>query len=78
MLCEVWNVNDTPHEKNTRRRLEETISDVDDIQEWVGFEQEYTLFQNGKPLDAKIGEEPNHKEITIVVETLVITFQGNI
>ena len=50
VLCEVWNVNDTPHEKNTRRRLEETISDVDDIQEWVGFEQEYTLFQNGKPL----------------------------
>ena len=50
VLCEVWNVNDTPHEKNTRRRLEETISDVGDIQEWVGFEQEYTLFQNGKPL----------------------------
>ena len=50
VLCEVWNVNDTPHEKNSRRRLEETISDVDDIQEWVGFEQEYTLFQNGKPL----------------------------
>ena len=50
VLCEVLNVNDTPHEKNTRRRLEETISDVGDIQEWVGFEQEYTLFQNGKPL----------------------------
>ena len=50
VLCEVWNVNDTPHEKNTRRRLDEIISDVGDIQEWVGFEQEYTLFQNGKPL----------------------------
>ena len=50
VLCEVYNVNDTPHETNTRRRLEKTISDVDDIQEWVGFEQEYTLFQNGKPL----------------------------
>ena len=46
VLCEVWNVNDAPHEKNTRRRLEETISDIDgDIEEWVGFEQEYTLFK---------------------------------
>ena len=44
VLCEVYNVNDTPHETNTRRRLDEIISDVDDIEEWVGFEQEYTLF----------------------------------
>ena len=58
VLCEVWNVNDTPHEKNTRRRLDEIISDVGDIQEWVGFEQEYTLFQNGKPLGWPSNGEP--------------------
>ena len=28
VLCEVWNTDDTPHETNTRRRLEEIISDV--------------------------------------------------
>jgi len=50
VLCEVYNVNDTPHETNTRRRLDEIISDVDDIQEWVGFEQEYTLLRPYGPL----------------------------
>ena len=51
ILCEVWNVDDTPHKTNTRRLLEETITDIeDDIDEWVGFEQEYTLFENGRPL----------------------------
>ena len=51
VLCEVWNVDDTPHKTNTRRLLEETITDIeDDIDEWVGFEQEYTLFENGRPL----------------------------
>ena len=51
ILCEVWNVDDTPHESNTRRLLEETLEDLEtNIDEWVGFEQEYTLYQNGKPL----------------------------
>ena len=27
VLCEVWNVNDTPHKTNTRRELEETFVD---------------------------------------------------
>ena len=58
VLCEVWNVNDTPHETNTRRRLDEIISDVDDIEEWVGFEQEYTLFENDRPLGWPPLEEP--------------------
>ena len=60
VLCEVWNVNDAPHEKNTRRRLEETISDIDgDIEEWVGFEQEYTLFKGDIPLGWVEYEEPD-------------------
>ena len=47
----MWNVDDTPHPTNTRRLLEEIITDIeDDIDEWVGFEQEYTLFENGRPL----------------------------
>ena len=48
VLCEVYNVDDTPHKSNTRRLLEETIPDG--IDEWVGFEQEYTLFKNDRPL----------------------------
>ena len=30
VLCEVFNVDDTPHETNTRRKLEETITDIED------------------------------------------------
>ena len=57
VLCEVWNVDDTPHESNTRRLLEETITD--DIDEWVGFEQEYKLFKGGKPYGwPSVGQPP--------------------
>ena len=51
VLCEVWNVDNTPHETNTRHRLDITLQYLDDdtIDEWVGFEQEYTLFENGLP-----------------------------
>ena len=48
VLCEVYNVDDTPHVSNTRNLLESTIPDG--IDEWVGYEQEYTLFKNGRPL----------------------------
>jgi len=59
VLCEVWNVDDTPHKTNTRRLLEETIADIeDDIDEWVGFEQEYTLYENGWPYGWPMLEEP--------------------
>ena len=58
VLCEVWNVNDTPHETNTRRLLEETIADLEGYyDEWVGFEQEYTLFKGPRPLGwPEVGE----------------------
>ena len=56
MLCEVYNVDDTPHKSNTRRKLEETIPNG--IDEWVGFEQEYTLFENDRPLGWPINGEP--------------------
>ena len=59
VLCEVFNVDDTPHETNTRRRLDEIISDIEnDIEEWVGFEQEYTLFENDRPLGWSSNGEP--------------------
>ena len=56
VLCEVFNVDDTPHQSNTRRLLEETIPDG--IDEWVGFEQEYTLYKDGWPLGWPPLEEP--------------------
>jgi len=58
VLCEVWNVNDTSHESNTRKLLEDTIKSAGDIDEWVGFEQEYTLYKNEKPLGWPKDGEP--------------------
>jgi len=58
----VWNVDDTPHETNTRTRLEETLVDLCyDIDEWVGFEQEYTLYdiKTKRPLGWPEVGEPN-------------------
>jgi glutamine synthetase len=61
IFCEVWNPDDTPHSTNTRRKLEETLTDIeDDIDEWVGYEQEYTLYDldTSKPLGWPVPGEP--------------------
>lgn len=51
VLCEVWNVDDTPHPTNSRYALNEQFMQLgEDPEEWVGYEQEYTLFQYGRPL----------------------------
>ena len=59
VLCEVWNVDDTPHSTNTRYLLDDTLQFVEsDIDEWFGFEQEYTLFVNETPLGWPVVGEP--------------------
>lgn len=44
VLCEVLNPDGTPHPSNTRHELE------DEEELWLGFEQEYTLVKDGRPL----------------------------
>ena len=59
VLCEVWNVDDTPHSTNTRYLLDDTLQFIEsDIDEWFGFEQEYTLFVNETPLGWPVVGEP--------------------
>ena len=48
VLCEVYNVDDTPHVSNTRSKLLNAV--INEDKEWVGFEQEYTLFNGDRPL----------------------------
>ncbi|MEM0951877.1 MAG: glutamine synthetase beta-grasp domain-containing protein [Cyanobacteria bacterium P01_H01_bin.74] len=51
VMCEVLNEDSTPHRTNTRAVLAELLSSGASKQEpWIGFEQEYTLFKNGRPL----------------------------
>jgi glutamine synthetase len=45
VLCEVINTNGKPHISNTRSLIVKEDSDL-----WFGFEQEYTIIKNGKPL----------------------------
>ena len=56
ILCEVYNVDDTPHISNTRSVLENTVNN--EIDEWVGFEQEYTLYKGDMPLGWVEYEDP--------------------
>lgn len=49
VLCEVYNVDGTPHATNTRHFLREMMGKGGKEHEiWVGFEQEYTLFQQNE------------------------------
>ena len=59
VLCEVYDVDDTPHASNTRRILEDTLISTNISSEWVGYEQEYTLFVNDTPLGWPIAGEPD-------------------
>ena len=63
VLCEVWLPEVQtylPHKTNTRHQLDVTLQYIDggDPEEWVGFEQEYTLFKDGRPLGWPPVEEP--------------------
>ena len=50
VMCEVWNVDDTPHKTNNRFELEEMCVKHSEKEPWFGMEQEYTLFKNDRPL----------------------------
>tara|TARA_R110002020_G_scaffold30746_4_gene96591 strand:- start:4843 stop:5883 length:1041 start_codon:yes stop_codon:yes gene_type:complete len=45
LLCEVLNADGTPHKSNIRAKIENNNEDL-----WFGFEQEYTLIKDGRPL----------------------------
>lgn len=50
VLCEVMNPDGTPHASNTRAKLREEMRKSTAQDPWVGFEQEFTLFKDDRPL----------------------------
>lgn len=59
VMCEVFNPDGTPHVSNTRAKLREVLDKgAVNADSWFGFEQEYTLFQDGRPLGWPEGGYP--------------------
>ncbi len=52
VMCEVMNADGTPHISNSRATI------LDDEDTWFGFEQEYFLYQDGRPLGFPEGGYP--------------------
>lgn len=50
VMCEVYEANGDPHPTNTRAKLRELVKKYSKHDPWFGIEQEYTLFQDGRPL----------------------------
>ena len=51
VFCEVLNDNRTPHKTNGRARLRKVMEAAgNNVDPWIGFEQEYTLFSGHRPL----------------------------
>jgi glutamine synthetase len=51
VLSEVYNIDGTPHKSNSRYELRKEI-ELDNflnLDPWIGFEQEFTLFRNSRP-----------------------------
>ena len=49
VMCEVLNVDMTPHESNTRADCVAVAEKFADHEAWFGIEQEYTFFKDGRP-----------------------------
>ncbi|MEM8984106.1 MAG: glutamine synthetase beta-grasp domain-containing protein [Pseudomonadota bacterium] len=59
VLCEVLNPDGSPHASNQRAVLQDAIRRAGgDLQPWLGFEQEYTLFRSGRPLGFPVNGYP--------------------
>ncbi len=58
VLCEVLNVDGTPHRTNTRAPLREVAARHADAEPWFGIEQEYTMFRHNRPLGWPEGGYP--------------------
>ena len=51
VLCEVLDAEGNPHVSNHRSHLRKVLERADrESQPWLGFEQEYTLYRDGRPL----------------------------
>jgi glutamine synthetase len=50
VLCEVLNIDMTPHESNTRALLRPVAEKFAAQESWFGIEQEYTFFTGARPL----------------------------
>jgi len=50
VLCEVFTLEGDPHPSNKRRPLAEMYEAHTELEPWVGFEQEYTLYDGSRPL----------------------------
>ncbi len=58
VMCEVLNVDMTPHETNTRAGAVAALEKYGDQEPWFGLEQEYTFYKDGRPHGWPIGGFP--------------------
>lgn len=50
VLCEVYESDYTPHLTNSRSELRLLMDKAENLDPWIGFEQEYTFFEYTRPL----------------------------
>ncbi len=58
VLCEVEEIDGTPHKSNTRALLRPIAEKYADQESWFGIEQEYTFFKGSRPLGFPEGGFP--------------------
>ena len=50
VVCEVYESDEQPHSTNSRDQLKTFMDKANETDPWIGFEQEYTLFEHTRPL----------------------------
>src|SRR3954447_26133726 len=61
VLCEVFNVDDTPHESNTRAELRDIAERHASQEPLFGIEQEYTFFKGSRHWASPTAATQHHK-----------------
>ena len=70
VLCEVEDANGRPHDSNQRAKFRAVLeAGGSALDPWLGFEQEYTLYENGRPLGfPSDGYPPRPRDRTTVAQ----------
>ena len=81
VMCEVMNVDMTPHASNTRAALVESAENFGEFEPWFGMEQEYTFYEQsydslkyGQPLGFPLHQVIQHLKVVIIVASVQTKF----
>lgn len=61
VMCETFNADGSPNRTNYRYALQELLQSHFELEPWVGFEQEFFIMKNGRPMGWPVSGSPHRQ-----------------